>query len=215
MPAFRDVIGRRQNNMDIRITRLALACAILALSACVTAAERATGPMQVSEAVRKGYESWAAMRTPGYFAVTRNGAGYGASYCREMQCDGNAEDLAMSNCRKLVPAETGCVIYAFFGKPVFDGEPFIEHDPGPIEIRTAPAGFTLPKWMEGAFREWSRNPRAASFVVTPSADGHFANYCDGAQCREEADLEALSKCKRFYRLEEDCYVYGRQGRRAL
>lgn len=131
--------------MDIRITRLALACAIPALGACVTAAERATGPMQVSEAVRKGYESWAATRTPGYFAVTRNGDGYGASYCREIQCDGNAEDLAMSNCRKLVPAETGCVIYAFFGKPVFDGEPFIEHDPGPTAVRTAPAGSTLPK----------------------------------------------------------------------
>lgn len=123
----------------------------------------------------------------------------------------------MKSCIERSPPGTECVIYAYFGRPVFGGDILYIPDipPGSIEVRAAPPDLTLPKWMEGAFREWSRNPKAASFVVTPAADGHFANYCDDAQCREAADIEALFKCKRFYRLEEGCYVYGRRGKRAF
>ena len=88
----------------------------LGLAACGTAADlRGSGPLTLSPEVEAVYQAYL-QRTrntfqPGYFAVSPDGRDFGAAYCADHRCRGNAKAHALRLCNEK-RSEPDCRLYA-------------------------------------------------------------------------------------------------------
>ena len=93
----------------------------LSLAGCVTD-DYATGPIKMSEGALAAYVRYKNLPSPEYFAVSVNGNAVGYTFCPDGgSCSGNRIGAALDLCKSYSKGSK-CVIYAYGGKPVFDGE---------------------------------------------------------------------------------------------
>src|SRR3954467_15541312 len=105
------------------MSKTAIVCVGLAVTlttGCIAPYQYASGPLNLNPAVEKGLSQWAEKTTPGTFAVTPDGNGYGYSYCRDIRCSGHEEAIALYSCEQRKKGD--CIIYAKEGRYVWNDE---------------------------------------------------------------------------------------------
>jgi hypothetical protein len=169
----------------------------------------ATGPIDAPDAVRKDFEAWRHVNNPGMYFLSRNGLFSSYYYCPAQNCKGNAYQRSYESCSKA--AGQDCLIYGVNGKTAFDGpEAFLPRHA--VEVRNAPASFTLSGQSELAFEQWTATPGAAVFVVTSTGSGFGAFTCKTETCFDTVTEEGVRACENAYH-GTPCLVYGWRGKR--
>lgn len=97
-----------------------------ALSACVLDDPVVgSGPIELSRGVQRGYDQYLAERSPGHFAVSKDGRAYAYNYCSEGRCRQSTKTRSIYRCEQRSEG-VPCKIYGAHGKVVWRTEEDVE-----------------------------------------------------------------------------------------
>jgi hypothetical protein len=116
----------------MRHAATAACLAALSLAGCAAMSGDGSGPLALSPQVKDAYDHYLSLPGPQAFAVSTDGAAWGAIYCRWGTCRGNDVNVALESCRRSGKA---CYVYDREGRVVWQGA----EQPAPRLASAAPA----------------------------------------------------------------------------